>query len=372
MDKEIQMSNVPKLTADKVVDYMSAAFASLCINNLPFSSLPPIILWGPPGVGKSQAVHKVADEVSRKTGKKTKVIDVRLLLFNPIDLRGIPVANEKKDAAVWLKPAIFNMDDSDDVINFLFLDEITAAPPSVQAAAYQITLDRTIGEHKLPDNCIIVAAGNRTTDKSVAYKMPKALANRLMHVEISTSFDAWRKWAVEKGINKKVLGFLSFRQDYLLAFDSNSDDVAFATPRSWEMASNVLNNVSDDVSVVYPFLAGILGTGVASELSSWTKVYDQLPSISDIFEGKRPKMPTGSDALYALISSMTVYAREHKDDMEKIVNSIEYAMDLPADFSAVLIKDYMYLENGYKERLFHVPEFTKWLRVHGGRLNGIV
>ena len=147
------------------------------------------MLWGPPGVGKSQAVRQIAKEIGDRTGKRVNVTDVRLLLFNPIDLRGIPTANADKTLAVWLKPQIFQMDASDDIVNILFLDEISAAPQSVQAAAYQITLDRVVGEHKLPDNCIVIAAGNRMTDKSVAFKMPKALANRLMHIDIAGSFN---------------------------------------------------------------------------------------------------------------------------------------------------------------------------------------
>ena len=127
------------------------------------------MLWGPPGIGKSQGVREIADNIKAKTGKKVHITDVRLLLFNPVDLRGIPTANADKTLAVWLRPQIFQMDAGDDTINILLLDEISAAPQSVQAAAYQITLDRTIGEHKLPENCIVIAAGNRVTDKSVAY-----------------------------------------------------------------------------------------------------------------------------------------------------------------------------------------------------------
>jgi MoxR-like ATPase len=166
------------------------------------------MLWGPPGVGKSQAVRQIGKEIEANTGRTVEITDVRLLLFNPIDLRGIPTSNADKTLAIWLKPQIFQMDPSENVVNILFLDEISAAPQSVQAAAYQITLDRTVGEHRLPDNCIVIAAGNRVTDKSVAFKMPKALANRLMHIEVEGSFDAWKKWAIKSGINDKVIGFL--------------------------------------------------------------------------------------------------------------------------------------------------------------------
>ena len=194
MSKEITMNNIPCVSVGELKKYLSAVYSTLILTEQPIDLLPAPMLWGSPGIGKSQLVHQVAVEIEKTTGKKTTVTDVRLLLFNPIDLRGIPVANEEKTLAVWLRPKIFQMDEGENAINILFLDEISAAPPSVQAAAYQITLDRVIGEHKLPDNCIVIAAGNRTTDKSVAYKMPKALANRLMHFEISANFQSWKEW----------------------------------------------------------------------------------------------------------------------------------------------------------------------------------
>ena len=369
---EVRLSNIPKMNIGKIVESLAGMYTAVIKKGLPMRSVPSVMLWGAPGVGKSQAIRQLACEIEAKTGKRAVVTDVRLLLFNPIDLRGIPVANEDKTLAVWLKPQIFQMDSSDDVVNILFLDELSAAPQSVQAAAYQITLDRVVGEHKLPENCIVIAAGNRTTDKSVAYKMPKALANRVMHIDVEGSFKSWREWAVRKGINEKVIGFLSFHSDYLMGFDSSGDDLAFATPRSWEMVSDVLNTVSDNVSAMYPLIAGLVGCGVAIEFRTWSNIYDQLPEIKDIFDGKKPPLPNNTDAMYALISAMVAYARDHKDDMARITNSIEYAMAMPPDFSTVLMKDYLYLEKGYREKLMKIPEFAKWLRTKGRLLNGTV
>ena len=367
---EMKMNTIPTMSVEKIVDYLSAAYTTLILKGIPLKTFPAVMLWGAPGVGKSQAVRQVAKEIEEKTGKRVNMIDVRLILFNPVDLRGIPVANEERTLAVWLKPKVFEMSDRKDVVNILFMDELSAASPSVQAAAYQIALDRKIGEHKLPDNCIVVAAGNRTTDKSVAYKMPKALANRLLHFEVEVSFDSWKKWAIQQGVNEKVIGFLSFRQDYLFGFDSGNDDLAFATPRAWEMVSNVLNNICPDLQSAYPFIAGIVGTGMAAEFQSWEKVWGDLPPIERIFEGAFYPIPKSTDALYALISAMASYAREHKDDMRKIAASIKYANELPADFSAALLKDYMYLDKDYKSRLMRLYEFSVWLRDKGKYLNG--
>jgi hypothetical protein len=258
------------------------------------------------------------------------------------------------------------------VINILFLDEISAAPQSVQAAAYQITLDRVVGEHRLPDNCIVIAAGNRITDKSVTFKMPKALANRLLHIEVDGSFKAWKKWAIRTGIHEKVIGFLTFRQNYLMGFDSSSDDLAFATPRTWELVSNLLNSVSDDVDQMYFMISGLVGSGVAVEFRTWASVYKELPNIPDIFDGKFPPLPRNTDSMYALTASMTAYAREHKEDLVRIANSIAYADRMPPDFSTILMKDYMCIEKDYKEKLMRIPEFSQWLSTKGRLLNGVI
>lgn len=369
---EIKLSNIPTLSIGKIVDELTLAYSSVIKSGLPIRTMPSVMLWGAPGVGKSQAIRQIAKGIEEETGKRVFVTDVRLLLFNPIDLRGIPTANEDKTLAVWLRPQIFQMNESDKVVNILFLDEISAAPQSVQAAAYQITLDRVVGEHRLPENCIVIAAGNRTTDKSVAFKMPKALANRLLHIEAECSFKAWKEWAISKGINDKVIGFLSFRQNYLMGFDSSSDDLAFATPRSWEMVSDILNSVCPDVNKAYPLVAGLVGCGVAHEFLTWTKIYSQLPDLNDIFNGKCPPLPKSSDAMYALCAAMLTYAREHKKDMVRIANSIAYARKMPPDFSMVLLKDYMYIEKDFKKKLITIPEFAKWLQTNGRLINGSV
>lgn len=365
-------TNFPILSVERTIETLSNTYCTVLRHGISPKTLPSVMLWGPPGVGKSQAVRQIAKEIEFATGKTVRVTDVRLLLFNPIDLRGIPTANADKTLAIWLKPQIFQMEDSEEIVNILFLDEISAAPQSVQAAAYQITLDRVVGEHKLPDNCIVIAAGNRVTDKSVSFKMPKALANRLLHLEVEGSFDSWQKWAVRSGINEKVLGFLSFRNDRLFGFDATNDDLAFATPRSWEMVSSLLNNVEDDLDAMYPMIAGLVGSGVAIEFRSWCRIYQKLPCMEDIFEGRTELIPEGTDGMYAVVSSMTVYAREHKDDLAKIGNSLRYARRLPADFGMLLVENYMAMEKNYKDTLMLIPEYVEYARAKGTYRNGAV
>ncbi len=367
-----QSTNMPLLSVEQTIKTLSRSYCSVVKKGESPKILPSVMLWGPPGVGKSQAVRQIAKDIKRETGKEVRVTDVRLLLFNPIDLRGIPTSNADKTLAIWLKPQIFQMDADENIVNILFLDEISAAPQSVQAAAYQITLDRVVGEHKLPDNCIVIAAGNRVTDKSVSFKMPKALANRLLHIEVQGSFTSWRNWAVGAGINPKVLGFLAFRPDRLYGFDSSNDDLAFATPRSWEMVSNILNNVCDDVKEVYSMIAGLVGNGTAIEFRSWCSIHNDLPSMEDIFDGKVFEIPKNSDSMYAVISGMSVYAKENKNDLARIGNSLRYARNFPADFVAILLRNYEDIEENYKETLLVLPEYTELVGKRGSVRNGSV
>ncbi len=366
---DVKINQIPNLNVERLVNTLSLMYTNTINKNISLNTLPSVMLWGQPGVGKSQSVYALAHEIEANTKKKVVVTDVRLILFNPVDLRGIPTSNADKTFAVWLKPKIFEMDSSENVVNILFLDELSSCSQAVQAAAYQITLDKKVGEHKLPENTIVIAAGNRMIDRSVSFNMPKALANRLLHIEVESSFDSWYKWAVKSGVHPYILGFLKFNPTLLNTFDSKSENLAFATPRSWEMVSNILNNVSDDLSLVYDLIVGLVGKGVAVEFRNYTKIYSKLPNVEDIFKGLETKVPTEPDVIYALITSMVSYARQHKKDIDLIDNSILYANNLPPDFQVVLIKDYMYLEKDYKSKLLESYNFKNWISKRGKLLD---
>ena len=176
-----------------------------------FKKKRPVFLWGPPGIGKSELVEGIGN--SGAMGK-TLVIDMRLALFEPTDLRGYPVPNVETGVMQWLPPADLptaEMAEQYDTI-ILFMDELNSAAPSVQAAAYQLILNRRIGQYFLPKNVVIIAAGNRETDKGVTYRMPKPLENRFVHFELRVDFQDWLNWAVqpENNIDANIVGYLSF------------------------------------------------------------------------------------------------------------------------------------------------------------------
>lgn len=348
------MSNILKVTPNEFINIVEPLYAGGNFEDT-------IMLWGPPGVGKSEAIqHTLAKRLEKQTGKTVKFTDVRLLLFNPVDLRGIPVPDGDREFTKWLKPTIFNLDPSDKVINILLLDEISAAPPAVQAAAFQLTLDRKIGEHELPKNTIILAAGNRVVDKGVAYKMPTPLANRMSHFELYAEIDDWKEWAIPNDVNPLVIGFLNFQSGKLHKFDPSNDNLAFPTPRAWSKVSRFIK-VYNNIERAYPMIAGTIGEGTAVEFKAFANTYGKLPDINKILEGEEVEVQNKPDIMYALSAALTSRAEKAKDHQLK--NIIKFTLNLPKEFSVLTMKDILRVP-GVKEKVMLLKEWVAWAREH--------
>ncbi len=278
-----------------------------------FKKKRPVFLWGPPGIGKSELVEGIGN--SGALGK-THVIDMRLALFEPTDLRGYPVPDVKSGVMKWLPPADLptaEMAAMYDTI-IMFLDELNSAAPSVQAAAYQLTLNRRIGQYVLPDNVVIIAAGNRETDKGVTYRMPKPLENRFVHFELRVDFQDWLNWAVQpaNNIDADIVGYLSFAKGDLYNFDPQSSSRGFATPRAWTFTSELLEDdeeLSD--SMMTDLVAGCVGEGIAVKFMAHKKIAGDLPIPEDVLDAKVKRVEnTEVSACYALATSLCYELRD--------------------------------------------------------------
>ncbi len=270
----------------------------------------PVMMWGSPGIGKSAIVRTVAVAQGRN------VRDIRLALLDPTDLRGIPFYNPEKNTAEWAIASILPQDrDSTDI---LFLDEINAAPPVIQAAAYQLVLDRMIGEYRLPDGVDIVAAGNREGDKAVTFKMPTPLLNRFIHLDFDVKFEDWYDWAIGNQVNDHVVGFLNFQKGKLNIFDPTSKSRGFPTPRSWEFVSRLMARPLPD-HVLRGMVAGAIGEGTMSEFMNYREVYLKIPSPADVLDGKVKKLNEGTSlsAQYAMITSLSYELKNRFDEHGK-------------------------------------------------------
>jgi hypothetical protein len=269
----------------------------------------PVFLWGPPGIGKSELVSAIGAEAERE------VIDVRLALWEPTDIKGIPYYNADQGKMVWAPPSELPTDPESTAI--IFLDELNSAPPAVQAAAYQLILNRKVGTYKLPAGVDIVAAGNREGDRGVTYRMPAPLANRFVHLEMKVDFDDYQEWATANGIHPEVVGYVSFAKQDLYDFDPKSPSKAFATPRSWTFVSELLNDDDSDTETLHNLIAGAIGDGLAVKFMAHRKIAGKLPKPEDILEGKEKELKVKEvSAMYTLTTSMCyeLKARAEKQD----------------------------------------------------------
>lgn len=304
-----------------------------------------VFIWGAPGIGKSSIVRQIAE------AKNLPVVDLRASLLDPTDLRGIPMI--RNETSVWCPPAF--LPKASDKPGILFLDEINAAPPLVQAALYQLILDRRVGEYVLPDGWKIIAAGNRREDKAVTFRLSSALANRFIHLTLDVDADDWHDWAIGHGIDPRVTAFLRARPENL-SRTPDGVNPAFATPRSWEMASDVLGQFQSP-EAASDILPGILGEGVSTEFLTFVKnsvILRELQSL--LTRPDKAPVPKELDRLWVLVSYLTSRAAD-----ESVQKAAAVLINrLPADFAVVVAKDIIKCAPLFARN----PAFLDFVRAH--------
>lgn len=273
------------------IPHMIDMIEHVCVRNR-----EPAMFWGKPGVGKSEGVRAALARLLSNLGVTftgrlftangcDRLCDIRLSQYDSVDLRGIPVPNERH--TVWHAPITLPFKGNpnfieDNIPIFLFLDEINSAAPSVAAVAYQLINDRSVGEHELLDNVVVIAAGNREQDRGVTNRMPTPLANRFTHAEIDVDVDAWCFWAQEAGLPAEGVAFMQFRKPLLCTFDPSKPDKAFATPRSWKKALQYFADASMPDHTKSTAMAGAVGEGPAAEFWGFVDVWQKMPKMTDI------------------------------------------------------------------------------------------
>lgn len=316
----------------------------------------PVMLWGPPGVGKSQIVTQIA------VSHAVPVIDIRLSQMEPSDLRGIPF--RVGEHVEWAVPSMLPDAQRHGVEGILFLDEITSAPPSVSAAAYQLILDRRLGAYQVPTGWAIFAAGNRQGDRGVTYSMPAPLANRFSHFEFDTNLDDWVAWAYANGIDERVIGFLRFRPELLFDFDPSHNPVAFPSPRSWEFAHRALAKFGDHAALLTGSLQACVGPAAGIELAAFVENLDKLPDIDAIVRGDKVSVPKEVDLQYAVAAALVgraIRARKDGNAQETYGHIIDYAGSFPQrEMGVMLISD---MHRAIGQELFSVPQFAQWAKL---------
>ena len=293
------------------------------------------IIRSSPGMGKSDIINGIGKVF------RLKIYDFRLAQADVTDLNGLPfqTADGKAD---FLPFANFPLEgdelpDHPDGGKYdgwmLFFDELTSAPKQLQAASYKILLERLVGNKRLHDRVMVCCAGNLDSDKAVVHSLSTALQSRLVHLELRVDHREWMTWAVQKGIDSRILGFLEMMPDYLHKFDPDHTDHTYACPRTWEFASRLITgtDVTDDD---LPLLAGTVSQGIALEFTQFAQVYAQLPKLVDIKANpKTAIIPMEASTKFA----MATHIAQHFDQTN-VDAYAEYIARYPVEFQVITLR----------------------------------
>ena len=359
--------------ANELKDILRSSLEGVQADESLSSSLPPVMVWGAPGVGKSTIVKSLAKEMG------LGFVDVRLAQMESIDIRGLPLPDKEKHCVQWLPSSIFPTDNSKGGI--IFLDELSAAPKDVQVASYELILDRQLGGgdiYKVPSKWVIVAAGNRSCDRAVSTTMSSALANRMMHLEIEANAQDWQMWAVAHGIHPTVTGFIQFKPQLLLSVDDQNLERGFTTPRSWERVSEMCKILKNE-TLLRKAVYGLVGVPAGQQFMEFHKIAKELNNVYEMMTDPKKKVviPSRDDLKYALTSAMVYHIWRGKDEAEtkKLVDGfLRISMELPPAFATTA----MTAAREGTERipkgtavmnLMRHPQYKEWRAKFGKNLN---
>lgn len=356
-----ELENLIKTNARAVLNDPSKAFL-----------LPPTLIHGSPGVGKSSIVKQVADDLG------VEFIDVRLSQYESVDLRGLPSVDKEKHTTEWNIPSFWPTDPNTKAI--LFFDEIMSVDKSVQVAAYQIILDRCLsGLYKLPDGVYIVAAGNLTTDRAVATTMSSALANRFLHVDLDIDHEVWVKWAQQHGVHPSVTGFINYRPGLLFNMKDENLERGWPSPRSWEKVSRMIDlygNMDSD-SFLRKIIYGLIGNRAGVEFMEFYKINANFDSVLDMMLGRtKISIPEKVDQKYAMCSAISYLVWRGKDETDqrkRLDGFFDISIEMSSDFASMLMMSVMTgINKGegqkYANALLHHPKYKEWAQKHGKAL----
>lgn len=295
-----------------------------------------IMLWGPPGVGKTSVAKEAADELG------WDYLCLQVSVYNPIDLAGLPCPDREAGVAKYLPPSFIKAAIDADKPMVLCFDEIASAPPAVQVATQRVILERKFGEFELSPHVRIVATGNRASDRAATFNMPTPLANRFLHVlDIGCSVEDWKLWALKNNQHPLVISYLSFAPDSLMAFPKDPEVRAYPTPRSWSFVSKLMQSFQPQDDEFFQAVSTAIGEPAAANFLAFAKTYTELPDIEAILDGtnKASVDQNRADLLYAICGAL-IGGLQRKVTADRIDNFLDYVSDkLPAEFTLLAARD---------------------------------
>lgn len=354
-------SNLPTVTVEQFTSIVKEQFIE--------GNRRPIFGLGKGGIGKTESIKDLAESMG------IGYIDIRLLMYSEVDLKGIPYPNERHTATVWLQNDILPKSDRDGKDGILVLDEITSVARSVRTAAYQLLNERRLGEYVLPDGWMIVCLGNGEEDGGDFQGMEGNFANRCSIFNVAPNLDAWKDWAYRSGVNYLVLGYVSWRPSDLHTYDPNNEtEMLFASPRSWKAVSDVLNSkgFNKDDELTNLRIISNVGSRVGNQFISFCRYKDSAVEPSDIIAGRNVPKITEMEVLFmtmqGVIKLMADAIKTDKQNsgklstktMQSCANGIRWMIGLnTVEHQVMGIKDFVANDRETITQMFLNNEFCK-------------
>ena len=320
----------------------------------------PIFLWGKSGAAKSTSVHYFVERMRKKYDGDFGFIDLRASQLDPVDTRGLPSVNKEKGLAEWLPFDVFPDVERDGANGVVLLEEFNSAAPTVQTSFYEFLFDRRIGKYELPPGWRVWACGNRDEDGGVTFQVPSPNANRFaQHILVEPTVEDYVSHAQKTGIRLEVMAFLRWRPELLFTYDPTSPELAFATMRSWDNLSTICDAWEEEygeltIPLFLRCAQNCVGEGTGTEFYGFLDYFEKLPDLDGIIANPKdaPVFPS-SDAHINWAIVCGLYQKATSRNAGAI---LQYAMKLPPEFSAVLVRDCIQSVEGFT----NCPEFSEW------------
>jgi len=321
-----------------------------------------LFIWGTTGIGKSWSTEAEGKAIAETNGREFVVwnkvskadkhkieenpskyfvfIDIRLSQMDPSDLKGLPSMNGNgNDTVEWKIPYWLHIATLKGIMGFLFFDEINLAPPSIQASAYQLILDRALGEVTIADGMAVLAAGNRIEDRANVYDLPKPLQNRFCHITLKIpGYEEWTDWALENDIDTRIIAFINAYPSKLMGkISTKSNDMAFPTPRSWSKACSSYIKNEQNLPVIEGYASASVGMGCAMEFASFLKFQKQIDWQAILKDPKKANDIKEMDMKYSLLALASEWYDKHfkPADLDKILHIANY---IQPEFAILLLR----------------------------------
>lgn len=315
--------------------YIKTSEATEFLKNILQAKLVPMLL-GHPGVGKSDIIKKIAEDLN------LLVIDIRLSQCDPTDLNGFPRIVGDKASYVPMDTFPIKGDklpvrENGKKYNgwVIFLDELPSASRAVQMASYKLLLDKQIGQYDIHPAAYMIAAGNLGSSGALVNTMGTATQSRLITLQVEVSRKAWIEWAYDNDLDYRVIGFARWKTDIFAKFDPNHDDVTFSCPRTMHFLSKIVKHMPVIEPRKIAIFAGTVGEGMAREFVGFCALFGKLPDPQQMIDS--PESITIPVNEPSIMHAMTTIINKHLN-IKTLPSLYKLIKRLPVEFQIMCMR----------------------------------